>query len=144
VDHTASRGWRHPVPQRDDFTRIAANLRARWTRQLRTVDGPTLLVVLTQDLLDGLDARAAEEAHDLTMQLQEILCARRAPSALLFHEEPFLPAAAMRTWIDDGWRYVHGTTEGRYRSVLLVENPAARVGLTSRELDPLVGPWMRW
>jgi hypothetical protein len=139
-----SPGWTIPVRQRDDLARIGSNLRAKWLRQPRAVDGPTVLVVLTQHLFPVTDAHTLGEAHRVADALREGLREHNVPSAILIHEEPFWPPPSGSLHIEDGWRFVLGASEGRYRAALLAVNPSARVSLTATELDQLIGPTMRW
>lgn len=140
----SSPGWTMPVRQRDDLARIGSNLRAKWLRQPRAVQGPTVLVVLTQHLFPAPDAHTLDEVRRIVHALREGLREHNVPSAIIIHEEPFWPPPSSSLQIEDGWRFVLGATEGRYRAALLVANPSARVSLTATELDQLIGPMMRW
>ena len=136
------RGWTLPVGQHDDLTRIGSNLRAKWVRQLQTVTGPTLLVVLTRAMFPS--SRTVESVHRAVAALTETLARRKMIGAVLLHEEPFEAAPPHALHVDANWRFTMGAHEGRARFALLVNNTAARVPLTVQELEPLVGTFMHW
>jgi len=138
------RGYRLPVAQRDDLSRIHSNLRSKWVEQLRSVDGPTLLVVLTHDMFFGPGESVTAEVQRVTGQLRKVLADRRMLGAVLLHEEPFLPTYATLQERGEGWRFEMGGAEGRARSLLLMQNAAAHVPLDLCELDPLVGALRVW
>lgn len=134
--------WTLPVGQHDDLTRIGSNLRSKWVRQLRTVSGPTLLVVLTRTMF--LPSHVLESASLVASTLTQTLSRRKMLGALLVHEEPFVPAPPDALHVDTNWRFAMGAREERARFALLVNNTAARVPLTAHELEPLLGPSMHW
>lgn len=57
---------------------------------------------------------------------------------------PFLPTYAPLHTAGEDWRFDMGGTEGRARSVLLMQNPTAHAPLVADELDPLTGAAMCW
>lgn len=120
------------------------NLRSKWIKQLRTVEGPTLLVVLTEQMFPLEFEALREQLHDITTALRGLLPQRRMLGGVLFHEEPFLPPHAPVTHSEPDWRFAMGSTEGRARAALLMLNPTARAPLVPDEIDRLVGPDMRW
>jgi hypothetical protein len=144
ADRRAARGWLSPVPQRDDLARVVPQLGRNWVRQLEAVDGPTLVIGLTENLFVASDADALNEARHIASVLRDCLRARAVPGAVLLHEEPFLPPSAPVLHLDDGWRFTRGSSDGRARSALLVQSGSARIPLTADELEVLIGPTMPW
>ena len=144
TEEPSERGWSTPGPQQDDLTRVVGNMRSKWIKQLRTVDGPTLLVVLTEQMFPTRPEALRAQLHDITTALREILPERRMLGGVLLHEEPYLPPHVPVFHSAPDWRFAMGATEGRARAALLMLNPAARVALVPDEIDRLVGPDMRW
>jgi hypothetical protein len=139
------RGWHPPIQQHDDLTRLVRNLVPKGIKQLRTVDGPTLLVVLTARMFpmeepESLRAKLGE----VTTKLREVLRGRKMLGGLLLHEEPLRPPHEPVHRCEPDWRFAIGETEGRARAVLLMLNPLARAPLVPDEIEPLAGPDMRW
>ena len=144
ADANAPRVLHFPVEQSDDLDRIVGNLGGKYSRQLRSVAGPTLLVVLTKRMFFARFERVVDVARDAASTLQRALAERTMISGLLLHEEPFEPPSTPLLYADRGWRLAMCTTEGRVRTALLVENAAANIVLTEHELDVLVGENMHW
>lgn len=132
-----------PVEQYDDIDRIARSLGGKYSRQLRSAEGPTLLIVLTKNAFFPRPIEVIDVARDTASLLQREL-ERTMISGILLHEEPFLPPSAPLLHIDRGWRLAICATEGRARTALVVENPAADIALTEYELDVLVGEKLPW
>lgn len=144
AEEPGEQGWTIPVLQQDDLTRVMGNLRSKWIKQLRTVEGPTLLVVLTEQMFPLELEALREQLHDITTGLRGLLPERRMLGGVLFHEEPFLPPHEPVIHSEPDWRFSMGATEGRARAALLMLNPTARAPLVPDEIDRLVGPDMRW
>lgn len=141
-----SGGWHTPVNDKAEIARIDAKLRYDWIEQLRNTQGPTLLVALTRNLFFVCPEHLADEVTRTAARFRKRLPGRKMISAILLHEEPFLPPAAPILHIDQGWRFALDATEGRLRSAMLIENPSPRPGATlmPEEIDALIGPSACW
>lgn len=144
TEDPAEAGWTIPVPQQSALKRLLSNLRSKWVRQLATADGPTLLVVLTEDMFAVKLDTLREQVPSAVEMLQKILPGRRMLSGVLLHEEPFLPERAAVFFSGEDWRFTTGSTEGRFRTALLALNSSSRFPLTTEEIDLLLGPRMCW
>lgn len=144
ADAATPRELRYPVDQRHDLDRVVASLGAKYRRQLRTIDGPTLLIVLTKSMFFVRNGQLPAVAHRVAKTLQRSLVERTTISGLLLHEESLEPRHTAVLHIDDGWRFSMCATEGRSRTTLLVQNAVASAGLTAPELDVLVGDDVHW
>lgn len=145
ADPGAMGDFRFPLEQqRDDLDRIVANLGSKYRRQLRAVDGPKLLAVLTKRMFFVPTTRIPIVARHVSSRLQHALAERTSIGGILLYEEPLEPASAPLLHIDAGWRFAMSTTERRARTSLLAQNSAAEVGLTEREVDVLLGEHAPW
>lgn len=138
------RALRYPIAQRDDLDRIVANLGGTYRRQLRGLQDPTLLVVLTQRMFFVQSEQMPVVAREAATALQAVLVERATVSALLIHEEPLEPPARPMLHVSNGWRFATTATEGRARTSLLIQNAGANIAMLPRELDALIGTNMCW
>jgi len=143
ADASGVHEFRLPIEKRSDLDRVVANLGAKYRRQLRTIAGPTLLVVLTQHMFPVTERLPSVVRH-VVGTLQDELAAKTTMSGLLLHEEPFLPPFHAVLHVESGWRFVLGATERRARAALLVQNDAAKFDLIPQELDVLISENVRW
>lgn len=133
-----------PVEQRGDLERIVSGLGGKYRRQLHEVIGPTLLVVLTQDLFVVRMEQLLTVVRHAAGTLRGVLAERGAIGGILIHEEPLegVPIPVLKR--ENDWRFAMCATEARARNALFVNNLTAEIPLTDNEIELLVGANIRW